>query len=155
MAAKSSMPLPSVDVAVTLLQHGNRILAGYNSQWGAFSLPMTKRHVWKDPDLPDGLREETWENAAVRAAAEWIGRTTLAVPQLICDKEFEYRQSDRDGHWKRYSFRVFKLAVESEVLGGTEAYEWLTPAELVDPKRRPVSESAVFIIAELRLQNLL
>ena len=42
---------PEVDVAVALIVRRERILTTYNPRWGAFTLPMSKRRSWNDPNV--------------------------------------------------------------------------------------------------------
>jgi hypothetical protein len=145
MAEKTDFP--QLDVAVTLITWGERVLAVYNSRWGSFTLPMTKRRDWHDPNVAQSHHGEDWLDAAARAGAEWLGRT--CEPKPVLDELGEYQQSDRDGTWKRYHFRVFRVSVEGvpDLVPGAIA-EWLTPAELLG--RRPVSPTARHVIAKLR-----
>lgn len=147
--------MPGIDVVATVIACEARILAVFNPRWGAFTLPMTKRRRWQEPELPSGYREEDWENAAARAAAEALGRTFLPeeLPHLLTEVE-NYKQSDADGTWKTYHFRVFGLPVEpgTEVLPGL-ATEWLSPDRLRE--RRPLSRTAIDLVECLRERSLL
>jgi len=150
MAKKPEFPL--LDVAVTLIAHGDRILAVYNPVWGSFTLPMTKRREWQDPKVPKGKHTEDWLDAAARAGTEWLGRT--CSPEFLFDDKGGYQQSDRDGQWKRYHFQVFRLALEGQpALVNGAITEWLTPAEFFE--RRPISPTARYLIGKLQEENLL
>ncbi len=76
--------LPVVDVAACVISCQGKILIGFNSKWGAFTLPTTKRRSWEDANAAKGsVREEDWDDAAVRAAAEWLGQTLTVTPELL------------------------------------------------------------------------
>jgi hypothetical protein len=138
-----------LDVAVTLLTDGDRILVVWNPNWSVFTLPMTKRRVWQDPAIPPAHREESWLDAAARAAGEWLGCTFTTDPKLIAEFP-EYQQSDRDGTWKRYRFQIFRmdLAPGDEIRPGAIA-ERLTKDEILDPNRRPISSTARNLIVKI------
>jgi len=148
--------LPLVDVAVTLITKGERILLVFNSKWGAFTLPMTKRRTWKDPASKEGAeRVEEWDDAAIRAVAEWVGRTMTGEPEFLLDVA-EFQQSDRDERWKRYHMQAYRLPLEDESEVGTGGgAEWLSPEEVLDEKRRPISATARYVVAELQLAGKL
>lgn len=154
--AQAAKLLPMVDVAVTLVMHGDLILLGYNEKWGAFTLPSTKRRTWEDPNAAkEAAREEDWEDAAVRAAAEWVGRTLTAKPEYIGEVP-EFQQSDRDGKWKRYRMRAFHVEVEDTSLTTSHrCTEWLTVAQILDKTRRPISPTARHVVAELNQSGVL
>lgn len=135
--------MDQVDVAVIVVTRGPRVLTVFNASWGSFGLPMTKRRVWTDPNIPPAHREESWTAAAARAAAEALGRTvSLPGLELLADIP-EYRQGDRDGVWKRYHFQVFRLTLpEGTDVPTRAAVEWLTVDELLDPNRAPISATA-------------
>jgi hypothetical protein len=140
---------PVVDVAVTLITRGGRVLAVYNPRWGAFTLPMTRRRDWHDPAVAASHHGEDWADAAARAAAEWLGRT--CDPKPLLDDPGGYQQSDRDGAWKRYHFQTFQVALADDpALAPGAVVEWLTPAELLSPTRRPISPTARHLIAQLQ-----
>jgi hypothetical protein len=144
--AKAS-EFPTVEVAVALIAKGEQILAVYNPRWGSFTLPMTKRREWQDPEVPHARRHEDWVDAAARAGAEWLGRT--CEPEFVLDDPGGYQQSDRDGAWRRYHFQVFRVEVEGEprLVEGAIA-EWLTPVQILS--RRPISPTARYVIAKLK-----
>jgi hypothetical protein len=147
MAKKPDFAL--LEVAVTLITEDQRILAVYNANWAAFTLPMTKRRAWRDPRAPKQLHAEEWLDAAARAAAEWLGRT--CVPEFVFDDKGDYQQSDRDGTWKRYHFQVFRLRLQEEPkLVNGAVTEWLTAAEFLD--RRPISNTARYLIKRLQAE---
>ena len=144
--------MPLMDVAVSLIMKGDRILMVYNEKWGSFTLPMSKRRVWTDPSSKEGgERAEDWEDAAIRAATEWTGCTSTAAPEFLLDLA-EFQQSDRDAKWKRYHLQVFKVAVGEDLeIPPGRVTEWLAADDIVDEERKPISATARHIIAELKL----
>ncbi len=145
-------PIPAVDVAVTVIRRGGKVLLCLNPKWAAFTLPMTKRRSWQDPNIPKAHREEKWIDAAARAACECLGRSFTVEP-ILCAELLEFLQSDRNGIWKRYGFQVFEIPwPEGEEVRSSVAVEWLTPQEILDESRRPISETARHIIARLQAQ---
>ena len=149
MGAKAD--IPELDVAVALIQRGESFLAVYNPKWGQFTLPMTKRRQWRDPNMAKDapLNHEQWIDAAARAAAEWLERTCFPVTEPVVESP-GYQQSDRDGIWKRYHFKVFRVELaEDEDVPEGKVVEWLTPADFKDEDRRPVSPTARHLITLL------
>ena len=153
---KRTTLLPVLDVVATLIVHGGRVLTGYNDKWGAFTLPTTKRRTWEDDTVAKGaVREEPWENAAARAAAEWLGQS-LTEPLTDLGEVPEFQQSDRDGKWKRYRLRAFLLELVAEhAIPPMRIVEWLTPDQIVDENRRPISPTARHIVSHFQLQGVL
>src|SRR4051794_22433235 len=122
MPVSISFPLVDVAVVMVISRDGGKLLADYNAQWGAFTLPMAKVD---DPASPRA--------AAVRACAEVLG-APLARGRQPVRLEFDvpaYQESGRDGDVKRYRYIPFVLRAEVEPrpLPGHAAV-WLTPAEL-------------------------
>ena len=136
---------PLVDVAVCLITCGPRLLLVWNRKWGEFTLPMTKRRVWHDPRVAASHRAEDWQDAAARAGAECLSKTCSLTSLL--EVPGEYKQSDRDGLWKRYHFQVFQISFgyHPRLIPGT-VVEWLTPDEIQNC--RPVSPTARFLIGK-------
>lgn len=151
-----------LEVVATLITRGERLLAVFNDKWGSFTLPMTKRRRWADPNMAKGEIDEKWGDAAARAAAEWLGQTSTTPPRFPFEdanrqqggvglKIAEYQQSDRDGIWKRYHFRVFRLSLDGDAaLSGSGMTEWLTFEQFHDKARRPISETARFLLARVQ-----
>jgi len=152
---KVSAVMPLLDVVVVLLMKGEKILSVYNQNWGSFTLPMSKRRTWQDPESAEGSEHvEDWEDAAIRAAAEWLRKTMTGKPEFLLDMS-EFQQSDRDAKWKRYHIQVFKISMEStEGVGGGRAVEWLTADEFIDEHRCPMSPTARHVMNELKLRGL-
>ena len=153
MAGKPEFPM--VDVAAAVITRGKHVLVAFNSKWSSFTLPMTKRRTWQDPRVPRGRREEAWEDAAARAAAECLGRTSKVAPEFIADLP-EWQQGDRDGVWKRYHYQVFRIALsEADEPQAGAIVEWLTPGDILDHERRPISPSARHIVHHLQAEAAL
>ena len=147
----NSGPYADVEVAVVIISLGGRSLTVFNQPWGAFSLPMTKRRVWDDPEIPPAHHAEDWEAAACRAVGECLGQTLRvgSLTDLNAQLDFSlapYRQSDRDGVWKKYHFRVFRYDLPAGAPVPMVPAQWLLPSELVDKKRHPISPTARFLI---------
>ena len=121
---------------------GGRILAVYNSAWGAFTLSMTKRRMWQDKKIEAVHRDESWEHAASRAVAEVIGKSVVGLKPLVGLPSFQ--QSDRGGAIKEYDVQAFRLDLPAgiEPMAGLIT-EWLTVEEWLDPLRAPISRTAV------------
>lgn len=124
---------PNIDVSVVVIRDANgRILLDYNDEWKAFTLPMSKIH-----DLPAEVEggptaPESPLAAAVRAAAEVLGRPLPpGALREVAAEVSPYSRSLRDGKWKRYDFRVFTATVNGTAhpLPGHVAV-WLTPADV-------------------------
>jgi len=143
---------PLIDLVAVIVTRGDRILTVYNEKWGAFTLPMSKLRRWRDPKVKEKAeRVEDWEDAAVRAATEWVGRTTTDKPEYLREMA-EFQQSDRDEKWKRYRTRAYRIELPAEVEPHpARVTEWLTAAEICDEHRRPLSPTARYIVRELHL----
>jgi hypothetical protein len=142
--------LPLAEVGVALIRCGERILVVYNPRWEAFTLPMTTRRRW--PGSQDNP-VEPWEDTAARAAAEVLGRT--CKPAYFHEMQ-QVLQSDREGIWKEYYFQVFRVSAPEEgPLAPAVIGEWLTPDDIFDLNRKPLSTTVLTIVGELRSQGLL
>jgi hypothetical protein len=141
--------VPCLEIAVVLIVQEGRVLGVYNPKWGSYTLPMTKRYSWQDPNMVDGVHVEDWDDAAVRAETECFPGTRLDAPSFLLEIP-EYQQSDRDGAWKRYRFRVHRreLADNPAPRAGLNI-EWLTPDEWLDVNRRPISKTARDVIRQV------
>lgn len=153
----NSPSMPTVEVAANAIFRPGLVLTVYNPRWGAFTLPMTKRRRWKDPTLRTGVRTERWRDAAIREAADLLGRTLVLseFPTLLMRTE-EYQQSDRSGEWKSYDFRVFRMQLQpNERLRDGVIAEWVCPEDAMEGKVRPVSPTTVYILLQLKRKGLL
>jgi hypothetical protein len=141
---------PEVHVAVALIKRGSNILLAYNSDWGSYTLPMTKVRDWEDPDRKYLTQKEPWPDAAARAAGEWIAETFHLDAEPIL-APIEVQQSDRDQKWKEYHFQVFEIEVEEDTkLLPDIRIEWLMADDIVDPNRRPISDTAKLLVGQLQ-----
>ncbi len=140
--------IPRVDVAVTVVYHGEQLLLVHNPSWGAFTLPMTKIRT-KSAGLDAGAeRREAGSDAALRNVAEVLGKTTQREAGLLCDMP-ELQQSDRSGRVQHYHLEVFGFPVEEGVVPPGLIAEWLARDEVLDPGRRPISPTARRVVARL------
>jgi hypothetical protein len=139
-----------VEVAVVVITRGEQILTVFNPRWGAYTLPMTKRRTQHDNRTAARPVTEEWEDTAIRARAEALQGTTTGTPRFLFEIP-EYQQSDRDGQWKRFHFRVFRFDFDgaATVLAHLP-HEWLTREEILDARRRPISKTARDIVAQAR-----
>ena len=150
------MSLAKVEVAVTMIACGERILTIHNPKWGAFTFPMTKRRKWSDPEMPLGAGDEAWRAAATRVAAEVLGRTLAQEeePQLLHDT-VELRQNDEEGIWKVYNLQIYKMRLLEipHSYGFGVVVEWLTARQLQE--RVPISQTVRNVIKHLEGVDLL
>ena len=142
-----------IEVAVTVMQRDRKLLTVYNQNWGAFTLPMTKRRCWAHPEDPHMIRPEDWRDTALRNFVECFGMTGTEDPEVLLDIT-DFRQSDRDQVVKQYHFRLFGTAAAGDAPLVTGALgQWLNADEILDPNRRPMSSTARFLVNELRQRN--
>lgn len=147
-------PLPDVDVVVTVIHRGEHILLVSNSNWKAFTLPMTKLRRWPYGAEPAPGRAEDPVDAAMRNVGECLGTTSITEPKhwLGKDKLVELTQGDRESASKRYVFHVFGFAAESADLAPGVCGQWLRVDEVLDEQRRPISPTARYIVRQLQAQ---
>jgi len=109
MTANTEPEYEIVEASVVVIADDTgRVLLDFNDRWGGFTLPVSKRRP-VSPRLPGGPTErETPLAAAVRAAAEVIGRPIDPAGLMESDAVVPpWHQSGRDGKWKRYDYTVF------------------------------------------------
>jgi hypothetical protein len=138
-----------VEVAVTLLKRGPLLLAGWNRNWDAYTLPMTKRRHISDAEGRPSPDAEPWADAARRNVTEWLASSEIPplAPLMVVQG---YRQSDRDLVVKEYHFEVFAANVNGEVpLRPGIITEWLRLDEFREVHRRPISPTARYLIQML------
>lgn len=144
-------PFPTVETAVLVLVRDGQLLAVYNEPWGAFTLPMTKRRQEPGPTPDAEPQLEAADSTAVRVVAETLGRPLgeNERPERVKLDLQPYRQSDRDGQWKRYTHSVFVLRTQEEPrpVDGA-AWIWLDPKDA--PKLSPVSPTLQDIVSHLQ-----
>ncbi|HZZ79844.1 MAG TPA: hypothetical protein VFE62_15100 [Gemmataceae bacterium] len=125
--------IPLVDLAVVLATDGEgRFLVDFNDNWSKFTFPMSKQRDVPAKTPNGAASRETALVAACRAAAEVLGRPVASSSLAPLALEVPpYKQSGRDGVWKRYACRLFLLKVTAapRPLAGHIAL-WLTRAEL-------------------------
>jgi hypothetical protein len=118
--------------AVLITDAEGRFLLDFNENWGSFAFPMSKQHELP-ATVPGGtVTVETSLGAALRAAAEILGRPLPPASLKPLPVEMPpYNQSGRDGKWRRYSFHLFGLTIKFAPgpVSGHSAV-WLTRAEL-------------------------
>jgi len=130
-----------IEVAVTVIVAGEKILTVRNDKWGAFTLPMTKLQRKPLGMVENATQIERWSDAAMRNVGECLGRTSGREPKLLMDVG-ELRQSDRTGQVNHYHFQVYLVEVDSEQTAPGLASEWLTINQIIDAERRPISPTA-------------
>ncbi len=133
--------MDEIEVAVTIIANGDKILLVWNGNWGAFTLPMTKLHRRMLGMVDNVLRVERWSDAAMRNVGECLAQTMADEPKLLLDVG-ELLQSDRTGSVNHYHFQVYLVHVESERIAPCLTAEWLTVDEIRDASRRPISPTA-------------
>ena len=146
-----------IDVAAALVvRKDGRILTVFNEQWGGFTLPMTKRRIRSD-EKTLWTHEESWEDAAARAAVEVLGAPCFVSPVKIPIKPTPMI-SRRDGRVKRYNYRVFRVTFDSSgpspIPGRDCVLAWLTPGQITAPPGkglRPISSSAYLLVYRIRI----
>jgi hypothetical protein len=140
-----------VDVAVTLILDGERILLIYNESWGAFTLPMTKRKRPDPPTAGDANDGEDWLDAAARPVVECLGRPNRPVPVLedfVPESQFSRRRQVN----VIYRYKTFKVNFEKGDRVIAPTYTWLTASEILEGNLHPISQTAIDII---RYQDIL
>lgn len=149
MSQNQNLSFPQTEVAVALIIRRDLLLTIFNPRWGSFTLPMTKPRRWADPSATR-VREEPWIDAAARAAAECLGRTLTEELRLKLDLT-QYWQGDATGEVKQYHHQLFEIQVppDTQFMAGVVG-EWLTPSEILDPNRRPISGTARYLVGEWR-----
>ena len=145
--------MAKIEVGVTVVQRDGKLLTVYNQKWGAFTLPMTKRRSWGHPDDPKMIRPEDWRDTAIRNLVECFGRTYTEEPDILFEVS-DFHQSDRDQKVKDYHFHVFGAVTvgDAPLIAGVLG-EWLTPDEILDPSRRPMSSTARYLVKELNRRS--
>lgn len=130
-----------IEVAVTVIVAGEKILTVRNDKWGTFTLPMTKLQRKPLGMVEIATQIERWSDAAMRNVGECLGRTSDREPKLLMDVG-QLRQSDRTGEVNHYHFQVYLFDVDSEQTAPGLATDWLTTSQIIDEKRRPISPTA-------------
>jgi hypothetical protein len=150
---------PKVDVAVALIIRKDlKVLTVFNAKWGGFTLPMTKRRTYTDNDRRI-VGQESWEDAAARAAAEVI-EAPCVVRHADLGIKAVATQSHRDGRLKEYNYQVYKIGYDPTVTPppprAGSALAWLTPQQILASgplALRPVASTAYELILALNRNN--
>ena len=145
--------LKRIEVAVTVISHKDKLLTVWNSQWGAFTLPMTKLRHRPFGMIQSVKRAELWSDAALRNVGECLGKTTAIIPKLLLDAG-GLAQSDRSGDVNHYHFQAFWFPVGTSQLAPGIVADWLTVDEIVDKQRHPISETARTLAALLQAEAI-
>ena len=140
--------LSRIDAVATVIHREGSLLVVFNEAWGAFTLPMTKLRCW-----PFGLAgdHEQWElgsHAAMRNVGECLGITTVQCGGLLADVG-DIRQSDRNGKIHHYQFQVYGFPTDRQQTAAGVTAHWLTPDEILDPERSPISPTARVLVERL------
>lgn len=95
-----------IRIAVALLKTDKGVAIVWNNKWESFVLPMTK--------IGGGAREETAEQAAVRALAEIVQAPCQAEPDKSSHETRQLQLSNRDGEIKDYQFTVVPVQIHPD-----------------------------------------
>ncbi len=146
---------PEVNLSVAVILCEGRTLLTWNENWGAFSLPMTKIRSWPGPSGSVDENSESAQQAAIRAAAEGLGRPLKGseIPEQSVELELQpySHRSHRDGQWKRYSREVFVFQIEGDLSSFSGKGVWLTSSEV--SSMQPISQTAQEILSVLETQR--
>lgn len=138
-----------IDVVATIIHHNGELLLVHSPLWGAFTLPMTKLRHWQLGLVDNATRWERGDEAAMRNVAECLGSTSLQQPGLLLDVG-GLRQSDRSGEVKYYQFQIYNFPFASRQVAPGITSQWLTPAQILEENRQPISPTARFLITNLQ-----
>lgn len=133
----------TVPVVVALVTDADgRVLMTWNPRWGGFTLPMTK------PE--DGRPAEAVERAAVRAAAEVVGRPVRRVNGTKPRTTRDLLRSARDAEVKNYVYAVVPVELHPDFAGHAGRGFWAAPDRLACGDYHPTTDSVLPLVAELR-----
>jgi hypothetical protein len=137
-------------VAIT---QGEAYLFVYYKKWGGFAPPMSKLRTWDDENEPGKIVEESPEDAAIRVAAEALGRPLREGETPVLHPKsplYTSNEGNRDRRRKKYNIEFFTLAVgPDEVpkpLDGLP-FAWLTLEDMMTHK--PLTSTAQHIAYRL------
>ena len=137
-----------IDVVATVISCKDSLLLVFNDKWGAFTIPMTKlRHRPLGPQA----RRTQWElgaDAAMRNVGECLGISTGQTAGLMADVG-DIRQSERNGQINHYHFQVYGFQTDRQQAAAGVTANWLTPDEILDPTRSPISPTARALVERL------
>lgn len=133
----------TVTVVVALVTNPDgKLLLSWNPMWGGFSLPMTK--------VADGPPAETVARAAVRAAAEVVGRPVRVANGHKPRNTRDLLLSARDKEVKNYVYTVVRVEVHPDFVGHAGSGFWAAPEGLASGEYQPATDSVPPVVAELR-----
>ena len=123
---------PSIAVAMIVNARGELLIA-WNSQWGCFTLPMTKIRYEPPAEKPP--------EAAVRAAAEVLGVPCRAQANEEARFFRGLRKSSRDAEIKDYQFHVVRVEYHPDFADRIESALWCSGDKLRAGEYQPLSGS--------------
>ena len=137
-----------IDVVVTAIYCDDKVLVVHDGDWGGFTLPITKQRRW--PPGFDGTEDrwETGSDAAMRNVGRCLGASFPRPPGLLGDVK-DVRQRSPTGEINEYRFQVFGFRIDKPRIGEGVVGEWLTPDQILNPKRRPISPTARTLVDKL------
>ena len=139
------MDFAKLEISAVVIVRGGRILAVYNSSWGDFTLPMTKRRVWQDKRV-QAVQLESVEHAAARAFVETIGKTATGLKPLPSHPSV-FKQYDRNGEVTDVQITTFRHDLSPGIEPRADVMtEWLSVDEWLDSRRMPISTTAIHIL---------
>ncbi len=130
---------PSIAVAFAV-DTNKRLLLTWNTNWGCFTLPMTKLQLEQPAETP--------EQAAVRAAAEVLGVPTRVVPGQAAQFARGLLRSPRDGDIKDYQYHVVPIEAHPDFASHIAAQPrvWAKIDKLQTGEYQPLSKSIAALL---------
>ena len=128
-------------VAVVVTDRDQQVLLTFNDNWGAFSLPMTRRRRGRQGN-------ELLRRAALRVAAEALGvpaRLVAPGPKRVAGTI----ESGRQLVDKFYTYDVFHAEPHPDFADRIQVRQphfWASPHRVLSGTLEPISESARFIL---------
>ena len=138
-----------IDAVATIIFHDDKLQTVYNHNWGAFTLPMTKPRNRRLGLSGNATRWERGAEAALRNVAECLGITATQAPGLLLDVA-DLNQSDRSGQINHYHFQVYGFEVTGQQIAPGVTGAWLTPDQILDESRQPISPTARTLVEKLK-----
>jgi hypothetical protein len=128
-----------------MMSDAKRLLLHWNEKWQAFALPMSKPNA--------GPPAETFEQAAIRAAAEALLLPTRTVAERDSRATRSLQLSARDGHIKDYVYTVVPVEVHPDFRGlspDSRPVIWMPIGKLLAGEYQPLTCSVKPILDECR-----
>ena len=145
---------PTVKLAMVAISQGETYLNVYYKKWGGFAPPMSKLRTWDDRIELGEDDEESPEDAAIRVAAEALGRPLRQGEKPERHPKgtlLTFNVGSRDKRGKNYNIEFFTLAIGPDEtpkpLDGLPM-AWLTLDEM--EKRKPMTSTAQRIALRLK-----